>query len=156
MTMSLSITVGILLAMIITVHSANSCLITLCRIASVVESIEVVTSSRTRILFLLSSTLPRKKLHHCLYSHKLSTESLLQTLQKKRLKRTSIIKRNFLGFIFPICCKFHPNTCFCSHTMLNIFGLTNAELQTYSTSTLTSSVALSQCPYYLDYDIMLD
>jgi UDP-N-acetylmuramyl pentapeptide phosphotransferase/UDP-N-acetylglucosamine-1-phosphate transferase len=100
MTMSLSITVGILLAaMIITVHSANSCLITLCRIASVVESIEVVTSSRTRILFLLSSTLPRKKLHHCLYSHKLNTEFITE-FTKEKVKKDIYNQKKFFGFYF--------------------------------------------------------
>ena len=44
MTISLSITVG-----------------TLCRTASVAESMEAVASSRTKILFLLRRTLPRQK-----------------------------------------------------------------------------------------------
>jgi len=62
--MSLSMTVGTLWATVITVHSANSCLITLCRMASVAESMDAVASSRTRILFLLSRTLPRQ--NNCL------------------------------------------------------------------------------------------
>ena len=56
MTISLSITVGILCATVITVLFESSCLIILCR-TSVAESMEAVASSRTRILFLLRRTL---------------------------------------------------------------------------------------------------
>jgi len=63
--MSLSITVGTLCATVITVHSLNSCLIILCRMASVAESMDAVASSKTRILFLLSRTLPRQNNWRC-------------------------------------------------------------------------------------------
>jgi hypothetical protein len=61
MTMSLSVTVGTLCAMVITVHPENSCLMTLCRMASVAESMDAVASSRTRILFLRRRTRARQK-----------------------------------------------------------------------------------------------
>ncbi len=65
MTLSLSVTVGTLWAIVTTVQLENCCLMTLWMIASVAESMDAVASSNTRILFLRRRTLPRQKSCRC-------------------------------------------------------------------------------------------
>lgn len=82
MTLSLSITVGTLWATVITVQLENSSLMILCRITSVAESMDAVASSSTRILFLLSNTLPRQNCCLC-PTLQLSPSSLTVKMGKK-------------------------------------------------------------------------
>lgn len=60
-TLLLSMTVGILWAILMTVESSNSCRMIVCMTASVSASTEAVASSRTRIRLCLSRTRPRQK-----------------------------------------------------------------------------------------------
>ena len=85
MSISLSITVGILCATVITVLFESSCLIILCR-TSVAESMEAVASSRTRILFLLRRTLMKDSITEDYTSVMITVKaSLYEQFQEKKV-----------------------------------------------------------------------
>ena len=86
MTISLSITVGILCATVITVLFESSCLIILCRTTSVAELMEAVASSRTRILFLLRRTLMKDSITEDYASVMITVKaSLYEQFQEKKV-----------------------------------------------------------------------
>lgn len=98
MTLSLSVTVGTLWAMVITVQLENCCLMTFWRIASVAESMDAVASSRTRILFLRRRTLPRQKSWRC-PTLQLSPSSLTSTVHKNEPDLLGLFYKTYIGFL---------------------------------------------------------